>query len=65
MQTNPIEVPALDDLHVVVVGNVFDGIDLIGPFLSFDDAEAWADQNAPHEWWVTRLTSSVRPERQV
>lgn len=62
-QPDPIEVATLDDLHVVVVGNVFDGIDLIGPFLSFDDAELWADQNSPQEWWVTRLTSSVRSDR--
>ena len=50
----------LDGLHVVIVGNVFDGINIVGPFLSFDDAELWADQNSPHEWWVTSLTSIAK-----
>lgn len=49
----------LDGLHVVLVGNIFDGTTIIGPFLSFEDANLWADNNAAEEWWITALTGVV------
>ena len=52
----------LDNLHVVVVGNVFDGVRLVGPFLSWDDAAHWAEVNADREWWVTGLYSTTKWE---
>jgi hypothetical protein len=48
----------LKNLHVVVHGNVFDGIHIIGPFLSWDDAAQWAELNADREWWVTGIHSA-------
>jgi len=52
----------LDNLHVVVLGNVFDGVRLVGPFLSFDDAALWADEKADRENWVTGLLSTTKWE---
>ena len=48
----------LKKLHVVVHGNVFDGIRIVGPFLSWDDAAQWAELNADREWWVTGIHSA-------
>jgi len=48
----------LDKLHVVVHGNMFDGIRIVGPFLSWDDAAQWAELNADREWWVTGIHSA-------
>lgn len=48
----------LKNLHVVVHGNVFDGIRIVGPFLSWDDAAQWAELNADREWWVTGIHSA-------
>lgn len=49
----------LNGLHVVLVGNMFDGTTVVGPFLSFEDANLWADNNADEEWWITSLTGVV------
>ena len=35
----------LNGLHVVIVGNIFDGTRVVGPFLSFEDANLWADRH--------------------
>lgn len=50
----------LDHLHVVVHGNVFDGIRIVGPFLTWDDACQWAEINADREWWVTGIHSAEK-----
>jgi hypothetical protein len=43
-------------LWVVVVGNPFDGIRLIGPFEDGNDANEWADENCNNEeWWVVNI----------
>lgn len=43
-------------LWVVVVGNPFDGIRLIGPFEDGNDANEWADENCDTEdWWVVNI----------
>jgi hypothetical protein len=50
----------LDGLHVVLVGNIFDGTTIIGPFLSFEDANLWADGlGVGEEWWITAITGVV------
>ena len=46
----------LNGLHVVLVGNVFDGVTVVGPFLSVEDATLWADTNTDQEWWVSSIT---------
>ena len=35
----------MSDLYVVVLGHAFDGIQLIGPFLSTDEASNYASEN--------------------
>ena len=45
----------LDGLHVVLVGNIFDGTTVVGPFLSFEDANMWAEVNVSQEWWITSI----------
>jgi hypothetical protein len=51
----------LDDLHVVVVGNVFDAcIDIVGPFLSLEDAMDWGEREADQEWWASSITSAAK-----
>lgn len=50
----------LDDLHVVVVGNVFDGINIVGPFLSLEDAMDWGERNSAQEWWTSSITSAAK-----
>lgn len=42
----------MDDQYVVVVGNVFDGLALRGPFDSMDDAIHWGDTQVKCEDWV-------------
>lgn len=50
----------LDDLHVVIVGNVFDGINIVGPFLSLEDAMDWGERNSAQEWWASSITSAAK-----
>ena len=50
----------LDDLHVVIVGNVFDGINIVGPFLNLEDAMDWGDRNSAQEWWASSITSAAK-----
>jgi hypothetical protein len=46
----------LKGLHVVLVGNVFDGVTVVGPFLNVEDGCLWADNNTDQEWWVSSIT---------
>ena len=50
----------LDSLHVVIVGNVFDGINIVGPFLSLEDAMDWGEREADQEWWASSITSAAK-----
>jgi len=50
----------LDDLHVVIVGNVFDGINIVGPFLSLEDAMDWGERESDQEWWASSITSAAK-----
>ena len=49
----------LDGLHVVLVGNIFDGTTVVGPFLSFEDANMWGESNSGLEWWITAIEGVV------
>lgn len=44
-------------MFVVAVGNPFDGIELIGPFESADEANEYADQSfgGKDTWWVMKV----------
>lgn len=48
----------LGGLHIVMMGNVFDGVTPVGPFLNWDDAHSWAEENSDQEWWVASLKST-------
>lgn len=44
-------------MSVVVLGNPFDGLNIVGPFDGPDEAHDWADDHADHsEWWIVNLT---------
>ena len=54
-------------MHVVVVGNPFDGMTIHGPFATGDEANEWADCNDKTDldnvdWWVICLESPVCDE---
>jgi hypothetical protein len=44
-----------DELHVLIVGNPFEGFKIIGPFASFDEADEYALKHAVGENWVSEL----------
>lgn len=41
--------------YAVAVGEMFDGINFVGPFDEFEDAEKWAIINSPSNWWIVEL----------
>lgn len=44
------------DQKVIVLGNPIDGIRLIGPFDTSDDANVVAEQHFPNDtWWIADL----------
>ncbi|KKM23346.1 hypothetical protein LCGC14_1616170 [marine sediment metagenome] len=44
-------------MYVLVVGNPFDGLDLVGPFEDPDEASVWAvDEYKNDTWWVMEVT---------
>lgn len=47
---------SLSDLFIVLVGNLADGIDFVGPFLNINDAAEWASTCGDH-WLVMRITT--------
>lgn len=42
--------------HVVITGNVIDGIQVHGPFTSHDDAMAWAEEHV-EVWYVAKINN--------
>ena len=44
-------------MHVVLVGNPVDGVEVFGPFKTGDDAVEWASAYCrdDRDWWVARL----------
>ena len=43
----------MNESVVVIVGNPLDGVQVFGPFNTWNDAHNWAD-NLP-EYWITRM----------
>lgn len=48
-------------MHVVIVGNPVDGVEIFGPFKTGDEATEWGDSHADvgkyRDWWVVPLTA--------
>ena len=43
-------------MHVVMFGNPIDGLQIVGPFKTADDACQWADlANLSADWWIAPL----------
>ena len=42
-------------MHVVIVGNVVDGIRIFGPFKTGELAIEWAQAVRDYDWWVAPL----------
>lgn len=43
-------------MWVVVYGNPFEGMRIVGPFKRYSDAEEYADvENPADDWWITEL----------
>ena len=38
-------------MHVVIIGNPVDGIEVYGPFKTYDHAAAWTDESTPVATW--------------
>lgn len=51
-----IETAARRPTHIVVTGNPADGFMFFGPFMTGDDANAWADnERCTNPWWCVEL----------
>ena len=46
----------MDNL-ILVIGNIVDGIEFIGPFTDGEDASEWAENNLKVEWVIGVLNS--------
>lgn len=51
----------MQEVFVVSLGNVFDGLTLRGPFKSFDEASRWAEENANGELALVSNLVSAEP----
>ena len=38
-------------MHVILLGNIVDGVDVLGPFKTKLDAMTWAEQHLPRCLW--------------
>jgi len=56
IETAEAEGGSLADLFVVLVGNVIDGIDIVGPFFHIADAQDWASDYTD-QWTIKRITT--------
>lgn len=45
----------LYEMYVVLVGNIFDGMKVVGPFLNIDEATEWGDRNGEMDWYTARI----------
>ncbi len=54
--TNPV---------VLIVGNVVDGVRLVGPFVDFEEATTWGETFGDHEWNAVELASPEDSEHLV
>lgn len=44
-------------MHVLCVGNPFDGIRIYGPFATGEEANEFADEQKLGDWWAVPLLS--------
>jgi len=56
IETAEAEGGSLSDLFIVLVGNVIDGIDIVGPFFHIADVQDWAS-DCPDQWTIKRITT--------
>lgn len=42
-------------MHVLAIGNPFDGMSVLGPFEDSEQASAYAEQYRLDEWWTIEV----------
>ena len=42
-------------LHVIVIGNPFDGLRIYGPYNTIEEAEIEAESFSDTDWWIVPL----------
>lgn len=47
----------IEDQYIVMAGNISEGYESYGPFVSFDEASEWADVNVEGNSWIATLHS--------
>lgn len=52
-------VPVDSAIHVVSVGNQYDGVILYGPFMTAEEAGDWADKNVGYDWQVVTPQTGI------
>ena len=45
--------------YVVMVGNIVDGVEFIGPFIVASDAHEWADEHVNDEYLVVSMRAAI------
>jgi hypothetical protein len=50
----------LYEMYVVLVGNIFDGMKVVGPFLNIEEAMDWGDRNGEMDWYTARMDLPYR-----
>ncbi len=40
-------------MFILLIGNVIDGLNIVGPFPDNEDAVIWAEGNVKNEEWIT------------
>lgn len=46
---------SLYTMYVVMVGNIFDGFQVVGPFINIDEAIAWGDEFGDADWYTAAI----------
>lgn len=44
-------------MYVVMVGNIFDGFQTVGPFLNIEEATAWGAEFGDVDWYTCSITT--------
>ncbi len=44
-------------MHVVIYGNPVDGIQIVGPFKTGEEARTFAEAERDPDWWIAPLQS--------
>lgn len=53
--------------YLVAYGEMFDHINFVGPFDTFDEAEIWADFEigSGNSWWVLGMENPIAPTQEM